>query len=104
LGLLAVGVAAAALGLLAVGVAAAALGLLAVGVAAAALGLLAVGVAAGALGLLAVGVGAGALGLPGAASDLTVRLLLRRSGRVVGSEPRTLGGGVSLITPVSPGA
>jgi hypothetical protein len=88
------------LALLAVGVAAAALGLLAVGVAAGALGLL----ATGALGLLAVGVGAGALGLPGAASDLTVRLLLRRSGRVVGSEPRTLGGGVSLITPVSPGA
>jgi len=88
------------LGLLAVGVAAAALGLLAVGVAAGALGLL----ATGALGLLALGVAAGALGLPGAASDLTVRLLLRRSGLVVRSEPRTLGGGVSLITPVSPGA
>jgi hypothetical protein len=55
-------------------------------------------------GLLEVGDFVTALGLLAGASDLTVRLLLRRSGRVVGSDPRTLGGGVSLITPVSPRA
>ncbi len=83
----------------------------------AALGLAAdVGLAA-ALGLaagrgLAAGLRlAGGLGLsttaalePAGRSVLAARLSLRRCGREVGSEPRTLDGGVSLIAAVSPGA
>jgi len=47
---------------------------------------------------------AAVLGVLAAVSVRVARLVLRRSGREVGSEPRTLEGGVSLITPVSPGA